>query len=100
MNKKPLKFIVPRIYKLNDYWFIQWIGNEYYINKNKIMENIHKVFNKYFLIEFLLLILILIISGLFPFRNYEDYLRSFLLSLIAGIQSGFAVIEDRENNNR
>lgn len=100
MNKKPLNFFIPRIHKLNDCWFIQWIGNEYYVNKNKLRENVHKVFTKYSLINFLLMILICIISDIFPIRNIEDILRLLLLAAFAGIQSGIAVAEDRENNNR
>lgn len=35
MNKRPIKFIIPRIHILNNYYFIQWIGYEYYIKRKK-----------------------------------------------------------------
>lgn len=100
MNKKPVKFIIPRIHKLNDCYFMQWNGNEYYLRKNMVRERIGKIFTKYFLTDFLLMMLILIISDIFPVKNTEDILRLLLLATATGIQSGIAVIKDRENNNR
>lgn len=100
MNKKSIKYIIPRIHELDDYWFIQWVGNEYYINKKVIKEKTFKFFNKYVLINFLLIILLWIISGLIPFKNAEDILRMFLLAFVTGIQSGVAIAEDRESNRK
>ena len=94
MKNKPIKFIIPQIHNLNDCWFIQWWGNEYYIQKNK------KIFNKYSLINFSLLISIMTISNVFPVKNIEDFFRMILISSITGMQSGIAIIEDREKNNR
>lgn len=99
MNKEPVKFIIPRIHKLNDCYFIQWNGNEYYLRKNIVRESIGKIFTKYFLIDFLLMMLILIISDIFPVRNIQDILRLLLLPVVTGIQSGIAVIKDREESN-
>ena len=100
MNKEPINYIIPRIHKLDNCWFIQWIGNEYCISKNIVKEKISKFFGKYFLIYFLLITLLWIISGLFPFKSIEDILRMLLLVVVTGIQSGIAIAEDRENNNR
>ena len=100
MNKKPIRYIIPRIHELDTCWFIQWLGNEYRISKNIIEEKISKFFGKYFLINFLLIVLLWVISGLIPFKSIEDILRMLLLVVVTGIQSGIAIAEDRENNNR
>lgn len=44
MKNKPIKFIIPQIHNLNDSWFIQWRGNEHYIEKNVYKRTIKKVF--------------------------------------------------------
>lgn len=100
MNKKSIKYIIPRIHELDNCWFIQWVGNEYYINKKVIKEKTSKFFNKYVLINFLLIILLWEISGLIPFKNAEDILRMFLLAFVTGIQSAVAIVEDRESNRK
>lgn len=100
MKNKPIKFIIPQIHNLNDCWFIQWWGNEYYIQKNKLKKKKKKIFNKYSLINFSLLISIMTISNVFPVKNIEDFFRMILISSITGMQSGIAIIEDREKNNR
>lgn len=100
MKNKPIKFIIPQIHNLNDCWFIQWRGNEYYIQKNKLKIVANKIFNKYSLINFLLLISIMIISNIFPVKNFEDFFRMILISSITGMLSGIAIIEDRGNSNR
>ena len=100
MNRKPVKYIIPQIHKLNDCWFIQWIGKEYYIKNTKLHGEANIHLNKYFFINYMLIILILIISGLFPFKNIDAIFRSILLAAITGMQSGIAVAEDREGNNR
>lgn len=76
---------------LNDYYYIQWIGYEYYIKK----ENTNNYFSKFKLkiLEVILLFLILIIGKSFPPKNLEDILRLFLLAVISGIQSGVAVAD-------
>ncbi|MCI8380144.1 MAG: hypothetical protein HFH72_16885 [Lachnospiraceae bacterium] len=91
MSKKPIKFIIPRIHLLNDYYYIQWIGYEYYIKR----ENINNYFSKCRLkiLEVILLFLILIIGKSFPPKNLEDILRLFLLVVISGIQSGVAIAD-------
>lgn len=76
MKNKPIKFIIPQIHNLNDCWFIQWWGNEYYIQKNKLKIAIKKIFDKYSLINFLLLISIMIISNVFPVENFEDFFQN------------------------
>lgn len=100
MKNKPIRFIIPQIHNLNDCWFIQWWGNEYYIQKNKLKIVAKKIFNKYSLINFSLLISIMTISNVFPVKNIEDFFRMILISSITGMQSGIAIIEDREKNNR
>lgn len=96
MNKKPLKYIIPRIHKLNDCYFIQWMSREYYINKC-----IYKrFFNLYTIIDCLLLIFVWIVAGVLPFKNIDDVLKMFLLALIIGAMNGFAIVEDRENSNK
>lgn len=89
MIRKPIKFIIPRIHRLNDCWFIQWIGNEYYIKK----VNVFNYFQQHLLniLEVLLLILVLIIADTFPPNNIEDILKLFLLVIILGVQSGIAI---------
>lgn len=91
MSKKPIKFIIPRIHLLNDYYYIQWIGYEYYIKR----ENINNYFSKCRLkiLEVILLFLILIIGKSFSPKNLEDILRLFLLVVISGIQSGVAIAD-------
>lgn len=91
MSKKPIKFIIPRIHILNDYYYIQWIGYEYYIKR----ENINNYFSKCRLkiLEVILLFLILIIGKSFPPKNLEYILRLFLIVLVSGIQSGVAIAD-------
>ena len=100
MNRKPVKYIIPRIHKLNDCWFIQWMGKEYYVTNTKLRERVRRHLNKYFLINYMLIILVWIISGLFPFKDIETVFRSILLAAVTGIQSGIAIAEDRESNDR
>lgn len=97
MNKKPIKYNIPHIHKLNDCWFIQWIGNEYYIKR----VNIFSYFQKYSLkiLEILLLLLTLIIAKTFPLDNIEDIMRLFLLVIISGIQSGVAIADYIKNKD-
>ena len=91
MSKKPIKYIIPHLHKLNDCWFIQWMGYEYYIKR----ENIYTYFQKHALkiLEILLLLLTLIIAKTFPPDSIEDILRLFLLVIISGAQSGIAIAD-------
>lgn len=91
MNKRPIKFIIPRIHILNNYYFIQWIGYEYYIKREKIFNYFYR--NKLKILEVLLLVLLLIIGKSLPPKNIEDILRLFLLTIVSGIQSGVAIAD-------
>lgn len=98
-NRKPIKFIVPRIHVLKDFYFIQWVGHEYYIKRDR-----HRFTCKYRLriLEMLLLCLILIIEKAFPPNTHEDILRLFLLAIASGMLSGVAVadyINTEKNRN-
>lgn len=76
---------------LNDYYYIQWIGYEYYFKR----KNINDYFSKCRLniLEIILLFLILIIGKTFPPKDLEDILRLLLLVLVSGIQSGIAIAD-------
>lgn len=89
-NRKPIKFIVPRVHVLKDFYFIQWIGREYYIKRDR-----NGFSHKYGLsvLEMLLLFLILVIGKTFPPNSPEDILRLFLLAITLGMLSGVAVAD-------
>lgn len=92
--KKSIRNIIPRIYNIKDFWFIQWIGNEYYIKKSILK----RIFNIYALIQYLILLLILNIAHI-NFNDFSDFLRVLTISLLVGIISGLAVLEDRHFKN-
>ena len=92
--KKPIRNIIPRIHNLKDFWFIQWIGNEYYIKKSIL----NRIFNIYALIQYLILLLILNIAHI-KFYDFSDFLRALIISLLVGIISGLAIVEDRYFKN-
>lgn len=98
--RKISRFIIPRIYKKNDCWIIQWVGNDYCIKQNIIKEKMSDYFTKYFLIEFLLLILIWSVTDLCPPKNTEEIFKMLILSVLSGMLSGVAVVEDRENRDK
>lgn len=98
MNKRPIKFIIPRIHILNDYYIIQWIGYEYYIKRKKTPNYFYR--NKLKILEVLLLVLLLIIGKSLPLNNIEDILRLFLLTIVSGIQSGVAIADYIDNDTK
>lgn len=100
MKDNKVKHIIPRIHNLRDLWFIQWLGIEYYIAKPKIKNIIVKRSTIYFLLDFLLMISIWIIAGIFPIKTPVDFIKMFLLAAITGIQSGIAIANDYEDKNK
>lgn len=92
MIKKPISNIIPRIHNLEDCWFIQWIGNEYYIKKGLWK----RFFNLYSVINFVVLIFVWNTANAFPINGIEDIKKMFILSILTGIMNGIAVIEDKE----
>ena len=95
MNKKPNNNIVPQIHNLQDCWFIQWIGNEYYIKKSLMKRFV----NIYSLVNFVILIFIWSVAGIFPLNDIEDVTKMFILSVLTGIMNGISIAEDRNINS-
>ena len=96
MNKKHIDCIIPRIHSLEDCWFIQWIGNEYYINKNMIRKIFKRLFNGYAIAQLILMVITLFISGVLPVNNLSEACRAIVVSCLIGVISGFAIAEDRD----
>lgn len=100
MKDNKIKYIIPRIHNLRDVWFIQWLGREYYIAKPKIKKIIIKKSIIYFLLDFVLMMSIWIVAGIFPIRTPDDVIKMLLLALITGIQSGVAIANEYEDKNK
>lgn len=100
MKDNKAKHIIPRIHNLRDVWFIQWLGREYYITKPKIKNIIVKKSTIYFLLDFILMMSIWIIAGVFPIKTLDDVIKMFLLAVITGIQNGIAVANDYEDKHK
>lgn len=100
MRDNKVKHIIPRIHNLRDVWFIQWLGREYYITKPKIKNIIVKKSTIYFLLDFVLMMSIWIIAGIFPIKTPDDVIKMFLLAVITGIQSGIAIASEWEDKNK
>lgn len=100
MKDNKVKHIIPRIHNLHDVWFIQWLCREYYIEKIKIKNIVLKKSTIYFLLDFVLMMSIWIIAGIFPIKKPDDVIKMFLLSVIIGIQSGIAIASELEDTNK
>lgn len=96
MKDNKIKYIVPKIHNLRNVWF----GREYYIDKAKIKNIIAKKSVIYFLLDFVLMMLIWLIAGIFPIKTPVDVIKMFLLAAITGIQSGIAIANDYEDKNK
>lgn len=100
MKDNKFKHIIPRIHNLRDVWFVQWLGREYYIDKPKIKNITVKKSTIYFLLDFVLMMFIWIIAGIFPIKTPDDVIKMFLLAVITGIQNGIAIANDYEDKNK
>lgn len=86
--------IIPSIHNLPQVIYIRWMDRDWYIRKETIKHN----FNNYLLLDVILLMLLGLIAGVFPMRTTDDFLTLLVIAVINGIQSGIAVVKDRENN--
>lgn len=87
-----IKFI-PQFENLKDCWKINWLENEYYVEHKTIRKVLYGAAN------FFLLIGILVVSGLFPIRNFKEVLQCLVMSMFIGLMNGLAVSQDRENDD-
>lgn len=91
MNKKPIRYRIPRIHNIKYYWYIQWLDKEFYIKKGVLKKYLS--FNSYDVLETFLFILILIIAEILPYKDIYDFLRGFLLAIIIGFMNGIFMAE-------
>lgn len=100
MKNNKIKYIILRIHKLRDIWFTQWLGREYYIKKPKFKKIIIKKSIIYFLLDFMLMMSIWIVAGIFPIKTPDDIIKMLLLALITGIQSGVAIANESNDKSK